>query len=95
MLTAMQGLAETKLFELEEENSDFEAAIVKCGYVLKKDSVVPEVLVGASRNAIRVDELAIAMVEIAVGGSGSKTFGNSELRIMGKRLLKERKERDK
>jgi hypothetical protein len=69
--------------------------VVKCGYVLKKDSAVPEVLVGVSRNAIRVDELAVAMVEIAVGGSGSKTFGNSELRSMGKRLLKEQKERDK
>jgi transcription initiation factor TFIIIB Brf1 subunit/transcription initiation factor TFIIB len=91
----MQGLAETELLELAEKNSDFETVIIKCGYVLKKGSTVPEVLVGASRNAIRVDELAAAMVELAVMGSGSKTIGNAELRSMGKRLLKERKERDK
>lgn len=91
----MQGLAETKLLELAENNRDFEAVIIKCGYVLKKESAVPEVLVGVSRNAIRVDELAAAMVEIAVMGSGSKTFGNSELRSIGKRLPKERQDRDK
>jgi transcription initiation factor TFIIIB Brf1 subunit/transcription initiation factor TFIIB len=81
--------------ELAEKNPDFEAVIIKCGYVLKKESVVPDVLVGASRNAIKVDELAAAMVELAVMGSGSNTIGNAELRSMGKRLLKERKERDK
>jgi len=91
----VQGLAETKLLELAENNRDFEAVIIKCGYVLKKESAVPEVLVGVSRNAIRVDELAAAMVEIAVMGSGSKTFGNSELRSIGKRLPKERQDRDK
>ena len=91
----MQGLAETKLLELAEKNSDFEAVIIKCGYVLKKESAVPEVLAGVSRNAIKVDELAAAMVEIAVMGSGSKTFGNSELRSMGKGLLKERRKKEK
>jgi transcription initiation factor TFIIIB Brf1 subunit/transcription initiation factor TFIIB len=83
-------LAETKLLELAEQNKDFEAVIVKCGYVLKKESAVPEVLVGVSRQAIRVDELAAAMVESAVMGSGSRTIGNAESRSMGKKLLKER-----
>ncbi|KAE9374156.1 hypothetical protein N431DRAFT_404684 [Stipitochalara longipes BDJ] len=90
-----RGLAETKLLELAEKNADFEAAVIKCGYVLRNESAVPEVLVEVSRNAIRVDELAAAMIEIAVMGSGSKTFGNSELRSMGKRLLKERREKYK
>jgi hypothetical protein len=81
--------------ELAEKNKDFQAAIIKCGYVLKKESAMPNVLVEVSRNAIRVDELAAAMVELAVMGSGSKTIGNAELRSMGKRLLKERRERDK
>jgi hypothetical protein len=92
---AMQGLAETKLLKLAEENGNFEAVVVKCGYVLKKESSVPEVLVEASRNVIRVDELAAAMVELAVMGSRSQTIGNAELRSMGKKLLKERKEKDK
>jgi len=91
----MQGLAETKLLKLAEENGNFEAVVVKCGYVLKKESSVPELLVEASRNAIRVDELAAAMVELAVMGSRSQTIGNAELRSMGKRLLKERKGSDK
>jgi len=89
----LQGLAETKLLELAEENRDFEAVIVKCGFVLKKESAVPEVVVGVSRNAIRVDELAAAMIESAVMGGGSQTIGNGELREMGKRVLKERRER--
>ena len=84
------------MLELAEKNKDvFEAVIIKCGYVVEKESAVPEVLVGMSRNAIRVDELAAAMVESAVMGSGSKTIVNAELRNMGKRLLRERKERDK
>lgn len=80
--------------ELAEANTDFEAVIIKCGYVLKRQSAVPEVVVGLSKNAIRVDELAAAMVELAVMGNGSKTFGNAELRSMGKRLLSERKLRE-
>jgi len=83
------------LLELAEQNRDFEAVVIKCGYVVKKESAVPEVLVGVSRNGIRVDELSAAMVEIAVTGGGSKTFENSELRSMGKRLLRERRGRDK
>jgi hypothetical protein len=91
----MQGLAETELFGLAENNGDFEAVVVKCGYVLKKKSALPEVLVGVSGNAIRVDELAGAMVELAVMGRGSGTIGNAELRTMGKKLLKEQKKREK
>jgi hypothetical protein len=90
-----QGLAETRLLKLAEENRDFEAVVIKCGYVLRKETPVPDVLVSMSRQAIRVDELAAAMVELAVMGSESKTIGNAELRSMGKRLLKEWKGRDK
>jgi hypothetical protein len=81
--------------ELVEKSGNFETVVIKCGYVLKKDNAVPELLVDFSKQAIRVDELAAAMVEIAVMGSGSKTIRNAELRSLGKRLLKEQMERDK
>jgi hypothetical protein len=94
-IKSKQGLAETKLLELAEKSGNFETVVIKCGYVLKKDNVVPELFVGFSKQAIRVDELAAAMVELAVMGSGSKTIRNAELRGLGKRLLKEQMERYK
>jgi hypothetical protein len=92
-IESKQGLAETRLLELAEKSGNFEAVMIKCGYVLKKDNIVPELLVDFSKQAIRVDELAAAMVELAVMGSGSKTIWNAELRGVGKRLLKEQRER--
>lgn len=86
-------MAETKLLELAKQNENFEAVIVKCGYVLKKESKVPEVLVGVGGLAIRVDELAAAMVESAVMGNGSTTIGNADLRTVGKKVLREQRER--
>lgn len=94
-IKSKQGLAETRLLELAEKSGNFEAVVVKCGYVLQKDNVVPELLVGFSKQAIRVDELAAAMVELAVMGSGSNTIRNAELRSLGKRLLKEQVEKAK
>jgi hypothetical protein len=55
---------------------------------MKKESPVPEVLVGLSRQAIRVDELAAAMIDTAINGSEVDTIGNAELRRRGKKLLK-------
>ncbi len=94
-IKSKQGLAEMRLLELAEKSGNFETLVIKCGYVLKKDNVVPELFVSFSKQAIRVDELAAAMVELTVVGSGSKTIRNAELRSLGKRLLKEQMERDK
>jgi hypothetical protein len=84
----VQGLAEFKLIDLAKENEGFEAVVIKCGYVMKKESPVPEVLVGLSRQAIRVDELAAAMIDTAINGSATDTIGNAELRRRGKKLLR-------
>jgi hypothetical protein len=46
------------------------------------------VLVGSSRQAIRVDELAAAMIGTAINGNEADTIGNAELRRRGKKLLK-------
>jgi hypothetical protein len=83
-----QGLAELKLIDLAKENEGFEAVVIKCGYVMKKESPVPEVLVGLSRQAIRVDELAAAMIGTAINGNEADIIGNAELRRRGKKLLK-------
>jgi hypothetical protein len=84
----VQGLAELKLIDLAKENEVFEAVVIKCGYVMKKESPVPEVLVGLSRQAIRVDELAAATIDTAINGSATDTIGNAELRKRGKKLLR-------
>ena len=53
-----------------------------------KEKSVPEFVLGVSRNAIRVNELAAAMIDIALNGSATDTVGNARLRHMGKKLLK-------
>jgi len=62
--------------------------VIKCAYVVPKESMIPDAVVGLSRNAIRVDELGAAMVNCALDRHGSETVGNTELRNLGRRLLK-------
>jgi hypothetical protein len=89
MLISWQGLAETKLLELASQNFEIlETVIIKAALVVGKEKSVPEFVLGASRNAIRVNELAAAMIDIALNGSASDTVGNVKLRQMGKKLLK-------
>lgn len=81
-------MAETKLLELAEQNSDvLETFIIKAALVVGKEKPVPEFVLGVSRNAIRVDELAAAMIDVALRGSANDTLGNAKLRQMGKKLL--------
>lgn len=49
---------------------------------------VPEFVLSASRSAIRVNELAAAMIDIALDGSATDTMGNSKLRQRRKKLLR-------
>jgi hypothetical protein len=79
---------ETHLLDLANEYEDFEAVIIVAGAVLKKESRIPELVVGLSRNAIRVDELAATMIDNATNGSGSGIIKNEELRKRGKALLR-------
>lgn len=65
--------------------------------MLKSDSALPELSVSLTGGdlAIRVGELAVAMVDLAIkginGGNDSGTVGNKALRNLGKRLLREEK----
>lgn len=82
-------MAETKLLELAKENSEaLETVIIKAALVVGKKKPVPDFVLGVSRNAIRVDELAAAMIDIALNGSATDTVGNARLRQMGRKLLK-------
>jgi len=84
-----RGRAENKLLELSEQNAEvFETVIIKAAYVVRKESKVPDLVVGLSRNAIRVNELAAAMVDYALDRHGSETVGNAKLRLLGRKLLK-------
>ena len=65
----------------------FEASFVKPGYVLPKGSWMPDAVVGLSRS-VRVDELAAAMVEMAVRGKGEEQIlENATLKRWGRELL--------
>lgn len=61
--------------------------VIKCAYVVTKESLIPDAVIGLSRNAIRVDELGAAMVNCALDRHGSETVGNTELRTLGRKLL--------
>jgi hypothetical protein len=83
-------LAETKLLDLAEQNSEvLETVIIKAALVVGKEKPIPEWVLGVSRNAIRVDELAAAMLDVALYGKGlsSDTIGNVELRRRGRVIL--------
>ena len=87
MLIISQGLAETKLLELANKNLDvLETLIIKAALVVGTKNPMPELIIWASRNAIRVDELAAAMIDIAMNGSATNTVENAKLRQMGKKL---------
>lgn len=89
-----RGLAENRLFELSKQHTEiFEAVIIKAAYVIPKSalcSMIPDLAVGCSGNAIRVEELGAAMVCCALDRHGSETVWNGELRSIGRRLLKTR-----
>jgi hypothetical protein len=74
----LEGEAENRLFELAEQNRDIiETVVIKCAYVVPKESMMPDLVVGLSRNAIRVDELGAAMIYCALDRHVSETVGNT------------------
>ncbi|KAE8450178.1 hypothetical protein EG329_006959 [Mollisiaceae sp. DMI_Dod_QoI] len=78
-----RGRAENRLFELSKQNSVvFETVIIKAAYVVPKDSKVPDMVVGLSGNAIRVNELAAAMVIYTLDRHGSETKDKRALGVL-------------
>ena len=74
-----------------EGGSKLEVSIMRPGGVLEKGTMVPNVLVGVTKS-IKVDELAAAMIDEAVGEvDGTRTLECDALRNRGRALLKENK----
>jgi hypothetical protein len=80
------------LLEVQKrEGSNLEVSIMRPGGVLEKGTVVPNVLVSVTKS-IKVDELAAAMIDEAVGElEGTRTLECDALRNRGRVLLKENK----
>ena len=79
-----------ELIEFAERHGDvFETVVVGLGMVVRKERRVHEWVPGSGWLAIRVDELAGAMVDSAVRrGGGTRMLENAEVRSMGKAVLK-------
>jgi len=87
-----QGLSETKQLAFAEEqtksNHPWETYVVRPGYVLSKERGNIVTAIFGNGFLLRVDELAAAMVEIALNGSQERTLLHPALVKKGKEVLK-------
>jgi hypothetical protein len=89
----MQGRAQTLLVDFPKQNDTeglWETFIARPGSVQPKSGATGATLtyVLGTTLSIRVDELAIAMTDTVLNGTGSKIQSNPELLERGRALLK-------
>lgn len=89
----MQGRAQTLLVEFPKQNDTeglWETFIARPGSVQPKSGATGAILtyVLGTTLSIHVDELAIAMTDTVLNGTGSKIQSNPELLERGRALLK-------
>ena len=89
----MQGRAQTLLVDFPKQNDTeglWETFIARPGSVQPKSGATGAILtyVLGTTLSIRVDELAIAMTDTVLNGTGSKIQSNPELLERGRPLLK-------
>lgn len=76
----------------EERHAGFwETVIVKAGLVVSKEGRSPRDMLGwvlGDSKSIRVDELAAAMIDVAINGSKQDTLDCQALVLMGREVLK-------
>ena len=89
----MQGRAQTLLVDFPKQNDTedlWETFIARPGSVQPKSGATGAILtyVLGTTLSIRVDELAIAMTDTVLNGTGSKIQSNPELLERGRTLLK-------
>lgn len=81
--------------EKEETNGLWETVIVKAPFVIKKDITSPRDVFGwvmGSKSSIRVDELAAAMIDVAMNGSKDATLSDVEALVaLGRAALEKGK----
>jgi len=83
-------------FAKEEGNEGFwETMIVKAGFVVSKQGTSPRDMLGwvlGTSKSIRVDELAAAMIDVAINGSKGDTLQDCQAMVMrGREGLKRTK----
>lgn len=89
----MQGRAQTLLVDFPKQNDTeglWETFIARPGAVLLKSGAIGAILtyVLGTTLSIHIDELAIAMIDTVLNGTGPQTQSNPELLERGRALLK-------
>ena len=89
----IQGRAQTLLVDFPKQNDTeglWETFIARPGAVLLKSGAMGAILtyVLGTTLSIRIDELAIAMIDTVLNGTGSQIQSNPELLERGRALLK-------
>lgn len=78
---------ENTLLNQQTKTPNFQVSIMRPGGVVAKETFLPNLVVGGI-DAIRVDELAAAMVDEAVNGEeGTRTLECGEVRKRGREIL--------
>lgn len=76
-----------KLVEFSDQRRDsFQTFMVQPGWVLSKESMVPNIVMRLGR-WVRVNELAAVMMDIALSGSKIQIMSNDALVNQGRVLL--------
>jgi hypothetical protein len=85
----IEGETETKLLEFrkDKQKEGFEVFITRPSGVTPKDRGVLKSIAAAIVPMIKVDELAAAMLDIAVNGSDQQTLENHDLVVKGRKVL--------
>jgi hypothetical protein len=87
-----KGEAENQLMQLEREDPDtFAAFLAQAGSVIPKNSQALLVVAGLTKPLypyVMVDELAAAMIDVALNGGETQTLTNADLVFRGRSLLK-------
>ncbi|PMD32827.1 hypothetical protein L207DRAFT_439990 [Hyaloscypha variabilis F] len=81
------GETETKLLEFGEQNQGVEVYIARPSGVTPKERGVVKSVAAAIVPLIRVNELAAAMLDLAVHGAEKRTLENGELVARGREVL--------
>jgi hypothetical protein len=85
-----QGLAESKFLEFGEQNQNAETYVVKPAGVLARDgSALLKCLLWTI--AVRTDELAAVMVDIAINGGSEQVIVNKVIVERGRELVTKQK----
>jgi nucleoside-diphosphate-sugar epimerase len=87
----MRGELENALLKLDQEatsSSGSRIYIVRPGFVQPQGAVIRTWVIGKIANAILLEDLAVAMVDVALSGSGGISVENRELKLIAESVQK-------